>query len=196
MSELVDVEDPRVARTRRDVRDAVVAILAEDGFDGLTHARVAEQAGYARNTLYRHFPDRNALLMLATGIEDTEIHAVRTGDTRADLVGEMRAFRDALAGDVLPRLMATMIERAEHDPELADLRVQVSAMGNDQLRAVLQDAQAAGEIRDDVDADELCDRLAGPVAYVRFCRGRDMTDAAIERLVDTELAGLDRRPEG
>jgi AcrR family transcriptional regulator len=54
--------DPRVVRTRRDVLDATITELVEGGWDAVTHARVAARAGYAKATLYAHWPDRLALV--------------------------------------------------------------------------------------------------------------------------------------
>ena len=50
--------DPRVARTRRDVVDATAALLLEVGWDGVTHARVAQRSGYSKATVYAHWPAR------------------------------------------------------------------------------------------------------------------------------------------
>ena len=49
-------EDARIVRTRADVDRTALAILVEEGLEALTHARVAERAGYSKTTLYRHWP--------------------------------------------------------------------------------------------------------------------------------------------
>jgi len=48
--------DPRVVRTRRDVLAAAREVLLEEGWEGVTVSRVADRSGYARTTLYRHWP--------------------------------------------------------------------------------------------------------------------------------------------
>ena len=54
--------DPRVARTRRDVLAAARGVMLEEGGERGTLARGAERSGYARTTLYRHWPQRLDLL--------------------------------------------------------------------------------------------------------------------------------------
>lgn len=51
-------------RTR--IADALIALLAE-GVTDLNHDRIAERAGIARRTVYRYFPDREALMQAAWG---------------------------------------------------------------------------------------------------------------------------------
>ena len=60
--------DPRVARTRKLIQDAFLAVLQEKGFEELSVQDVADRAGINRVTFYDHFVDRYALLR----------HAVRT----------------------------------------------------------------------------------------------------------------------
>ena len=55
--------DPRIAHTRAVVLDATAALLAEEGFAGLTVEAIAERSGVARSTIYRNWPDRTDLLI-------------------------------------------------------------------------------------------------------------------------------------
>ncbi|MBJ7383621.1 MAG: TetR family transcriptional regulator, partial [Mycolicibacterium sp.] len=43
-----------MARTRADVSRAALQVLTSEGADALTHAHVAEIAGYSKTTLYTH----------------------------------------------------------------------------------------------------------------------------------------------
>ena len=74
--------DPRVARTRRDVLAAAREVLLEDGWERVTLARVAERSGYARTTLYRHWPQRLDLLRDLIGEEVRLLHTTPAGDLR------------------------------------------------------------------------------------------------------------------
>ena len=79
-------EDARVARTRADVSRAALQVLTEEGCEALTHAHVAEIAGYSKTTLYTHWPARLDLIMLALDALGEMPHLERTGDLRADLI--------------------------------------------------------------------------------------------------------------
>ncbi|HTV73220.1 MAG TPA: helix-turn-helix domain-containing protein [Candidatus Acidoferrales bacterium] len=54
--------DPRVTRTRRLIRDALVSLLAEKSFESITVQDIAERATVNRATFYAHFTDKFALL--------------------------------------------------------------------------------------------------------------------------------------
>src|ERR1700757_4964468 len=57
-----DAANPRVQRTRDRILAAARDLLAEAGPAGLTYSLLAERAGVTRQTLYRNWPARSALL--------------------------------------------------------------------------------------------------------------------------------------
>src|SRR5712675_1512092 len=57
-----DAANPRVQRTRDRILAAARELLTEAGPAGLTYSVLAERAGVTRQTLYRHWPARSALL--------------------------------------------------------------------------------------------------------------------------------------
>lgn len=54
--------DPRVTRTRKLIRDALVALLGEKSFASISVQDIAERATVNRATFYAHFIDKFALL--------------------------------------------------------------------------------------------------------------------------------------
>jgi AcrR family transcriptional regulator len=85
-----------VARTRHDVLAAAVRLLTTTGWDRVTHANVAVEAGYSKGTLYVHWPERIDLLRDTLSSYKQLRHHTVTGDLRADLIGELITFRSAL----------------------------------------------------------------------------------------------------
>ena len=55
--------DPRVVRTRRMLRDALVALIADKGFDAITVQDITDRATVNRATFYLHYQDKNDLLI-------------------------------------------------------------------------------------------------------------------------------------
>jgi TetR/AcrR family transcriptional regulator len=47
---------------RRSILDAALSVLAEEGYAGMTTARLAREVGVSEPILYRHFPSKRALL--------------------------------------------------------------------------------------------------------------------------------------
>lgn len=60
-----DHPDLRVRRTHTLLREALIDLIAEKGFDAVTVGEIAERAMVNRATFYRHYQDKYALV---TGI--------------------------------------------------------------------------------------------------------------------------------
>jgi DNA-binding transcriptional regulator YbjK len=58
---------PNVEQRRRELCDAAIELLAEDGARGLTHLRVDRRAGLADGTTSFYYQTRSALLRGVTG---------------------------------------------------------------------------------------------------------------------------------
>src|SRR5271170_2991042 len=67
-----DTGNPRVRRTRARILAAARDLLSQTGPAGLTYSALAERAGVTRQTLYRHWPARPALLvaLILEGVDD------------------------------------------------------------------------------------------------------------------------------
>jgi AcrR family transcriptional regulator len=55
--------DPRVVRTRTALREALVALILERGWDAISVQDVCERAGVGRSTFYIHYGDKEDLLV-------------------------------------------------------------------------------------------------------------------------------------
>ncbi len=78
--------DRRVERTHRLLRDALVALVIEKGWDEITIQDVCDRADVGRSTFYTHFADREDLLL--SGFDDLKKAlraAARLGDARREL---------------------------------------------------------------------------------------------------------------
>lgn len=56
-------EDRRIIRSKKALRDALIALMEERGFDGFTVNDLCERADLNRGTFYNHFHDKDTLLM-------------------------------------------------------------------------------------------------------------------------------------
>jgi AcrR family transcriptional regulator len=65
------LRDEQAARTREQILDALTELLADHRADEITTRMIAEGARVSQPTVYRHFPDRTALMEgLAARVED------------------------------------------------------------------------------------------------------------------------------
>lgn len=176
---------------RRTVHEAILdttwALVAERGLLSVTMSQIAEATGIGRATLYKYFPDVEAIL--ATGHE-------RHVTAHLERLRELRKR----PGDAGERLAAVVegyaliaYHRARHGtPELGALlhRDELVTRAQRQLldlfRDVLTEAAAAGQLRDDIAPDE----LAHYCLHALGAAGSLPSEDAVHRLVDVTLAGL------
>ncbi len=177
--------DPRVVRTRRDVLAAARAVLLEEGWERVTVSRVADRSGYARTTLYRHWPQRLDLLRDLIGEEARLVHTTPSGDLRADLVAELEAFRVAVTSSGLGRVMIAIGQQARDDAELADLNRSMRADGARVLDEIVSAGIQRGELDGRVDPDFAVAQLVGPVLFNYLFEGDESLDHRfVESVVD------------
>lgn len=55
--------DRRVNRTRRQLRDALMALIVEKGYDAITIEDITDHADLGRTTFYLHYRDKEELLL-------------------------------------------------------------------------------------------------------------------------------------
>jgi AcrR family transcriptional regulator len=64
----VNGDDRRVQRTRRTLREALIALILERGWDGFSIQDLCERADVGRSTFYTHFADKEDVV--AEGFDD------------------------------------------------------------------------------------------------------------------------------
>src|SRR5580693_10580271 len=91
-----DAANPRVRRTRERILAAARELLSEVGPTGLSYSLLAERAGVTRQTLYRHWPRRAALLvdLILTGPEAD--YPQPGSDPRQVLTGWLASLRQGM----------------------------------------------------------------------------------------------------
>ena len=175
-------EDARVSRTRADVARAALEVLTTDGSDAVTHARVAEIAGYSKTTLYTHWPARIDLIAMAIESLGDMPHHDRTGVLRDDLIGELKVFRAGVLEMRLDRVLSGMAEWASVE-QMARIRNKVNTDGQHQMYEIL------GELFSGAALDAAVSMLTGVVACPAIMFGTVPDDAVIEAAVDVVLEG-------
>lgn len=173
-------EDSRVIRTRADVGRTALNVLVNEGSDALTHARVAELAGYSKTTLYTHWPSRVDLLTIALDAIGELPHQEPTGDLRADLIGELTAFRQAVADLHMDKVLYAMAQWASVDT-MAEIRDSLNTEAQRPIRAMLENVFEGAQL------EAAISMLAGVVACPSLMFGAVPGDDVIEAAVDIVL---------
>ena len=175
--------DARVARTRSDVSRAALQVLTGEGAHALTHAHVADIAGYSKTTLYAHWPARVDLVTLALDALGELPHQDPTGDLPADLVGELRSFRQAVVEHRLDKILSVMAQWASTG-EMAHIRDRINTDAQRPVRGML------GRVFEGAELEAAISMLAGVVACPTLMFGSLPDDDVIEAAVDLLLKGV------
>jgi AcrR family transcriptional regulator len=176
---------------RRTVRDAIVDaawdLAAEHGLLAVTMSQIAERAGIGRATLYKYFPDVEAVLVagherhVAVHLEQLRALRDRGGDPAEQLEAVLTAYafisyhrsRHGTAE------MAALVHRGEH---VAGAHEALTGL----FRELLATAAGAGQVRADIAPAE----LATYCLHALGAAGSLPSGAAVRRLVTVTLAGL------
>ena len=95
-------EDRRITRSKSALRQALIALLEERGFDSITVNDLCDRADLNRGTFYNHFRDKENLLAVLEDEVMADIAALQERMQRISLA-DMLAYR--VAGTPLPLLV-------------------------------------------------------------------------------------------
>ena len=145
------------ARVSAAILEAAAAVLAERG-EQASMADVASAAGMARATVYRYFPNREALFE-ALGRLAVEEAGERLRAGRLEEVAVPEAFQRAVRALVAVGDPFVVVSRERARPDSAEFERRVASP----LRKLIERAQSLGEVRDDLPASWLMESLIGIV---------------------------------
>jgi AcrR family transcriptional regulator len=170
--------------------DATAALVAEHGLLSVTMSQIAERAGIGRATLYKYFPDVEAVLrawherhigghleLLAQARDQTSDPGERLQAvlrTYALIAHESNRHRD---NDI-----AALLHRGDHV-------VRAQQHLHKMIRDLVADAAESGDVRADIAPDE----LASYCLHALTAAGGLRSKAAVQRLAEVTLAGLEAR---
>lgn len=197
----------RSDRSRRAIHDAALALVTEVGYRRTTIEGIAARAGVGKQTIYRWWPSKAAVLMDAfldlagraavesgqsgegaQGIPDS-------GDLVADLKLVLRATVDELNDPALEAPTRALTAEGIVDAKLGaefvhKLLDPQLALYVGRLRA----AQEAGHVRADADPRIALELLIGPLMHRWLLRTLPLTHAYADAIVDYAVGGLAPRP--
>ncbi|MET9726459.1 TetR/AcrR family transcriptional regulator [Streptomyces zaomyceticus] len=194
----------RSERSRRAIFDAALALVSETGYAKTTIEGIAARAGVGKQTIYRWWPSKAAVLLDAFldlaaqanealgGDADSEIPD--TGDLAADLRYVLRATVDEMNNPTFDAPTRALAAEGIVDPELGARFTE--ALLEPQLRYYvrrIEAAQAAGDVDPDVDPRIALELLVGPLHHRWIHRTLPLTHAYADALVDLALRGLTPR---
>ncbi|WP_053656470.1 TetR/AcrR family transcriptional regulator [Streptomyces sp. MMG1121] len=173
---------------RRAILDASLELLADADGAPVSVETIARAAGVGKQTLYRWWPSKGAVLLDA--LSDRAAQDVPTPDT-----GSLREDLCALAVDTFEAsqrrptgpALRTLVREAARDAHLAELMRTFTQARRDVVRAILERGRERGELPADRDVDLLVDQFYGLFWY-RFLLGHaPLDEATAVRFADSLL---------
>lgn len=109
---------------RRRILDAAEAVFDRKGYGDATMEEIAQAAGMAKKTVYKHFADKPALFCALINTHDDILKTGTAGALSGDPRAQIRQLLHDLASFVLAprqlRLTRLIIAEARKNPELAE----------------------------------------------------------------------------
>jgi AcrR family transcriptional regulator len=181
---------PRDPGADARILDAACALLLDRGYERMTVDEVAERAGVGKATVYRRWPSKDDLAHDAfQRIFDVEVPVPDTGSLRGDLVAVYRATLEFVNTPAGERFLLLVAGEASRDDRAAGVYLQMYERRRQIGRDMFRRAVDAGELRADLDCDEIIDALPGLLVMRALCRLPMPRPEDAERMVDTLLAG-------
>ncbi|MEU2558214.1 TetR/AcrR family transcriptional regulator [Streptomyces longispororuber] len=199
----------RSERSRRAIYDAALELVGEVGYGKMTIEAIAARAGVGKQTIYRWWPSKAAVLLDAfldlaeqanaqlsekAGLDEPAQDIPDTGDLEADLKYVLRATVDEMTDprfDAPARALAA--EGVVNEQLGADF---VEKLLEPQLQHYvrrLRAGQERGEVAPHVDVRIALELWTGPLAQRWMQRTGPLSHAYADRLVEYALYGITPR---
>lgn len=188
-SDPADARRPHTGRrrneaARRSILDAAEELLADPAVTTITIDEIAKAAGVGRQTIYRWWPSKGAVLFEAMVERADQVAPVRASGSRLEEVEDFLIATFAGAGEArAASVLRAGVAEALRDPEATSVMKQFTAHRRAILVQLLTDAKAAGELPGNCDVDLLTDQAYGLLWYRILIR-----DAPLSAEIGRELA--------
>jgi AcrR family transcriptional regulator len=162
------VRTQQAAATRRAVLEAARELFTENGYAGTGITAIAARAGVAVDTVYAAAGRKPAILreLVETSLSGTDtavpaeqrdyVREIREAATAREKIVRYAAAVAEIQARLAP-VHRALAEASVGDPELAELRTEISQRRARNMRLFAADLRATGELRPDLTDDEVAD---------------------------------------
>jgi len=182
------VTDPRVERSRQVILQAALDELGEVGYGSFRIESVAARAGVGKSTIYRHWPDK--LAVIADAFETFHVQMVpstESGSPRERVESLVRHVAEVFVDSTFSVCIPALIEGAERDPRLRAFHHRYSTERRQSLIDVIEEGVAGGDFPASLDPELATLALLGPIIYRRLMSAEPFDPDRTVDLVDTVL---------
>jgi AcrR family transcriptional regulator len=189
---------PRSERAEKAIIEATLdLIVAEAGVAGVSIEAVAARAGVGKTTIYRRWPNKEALIVDALATLKAPFAELAGESVRADMITLAEAFVTEVDQKARAlRVWWNVAGSAEKHPELlAKYQQEVIEPRHAIMLDLLNRGVRTGELRADLDVETAIVVFVGALTlYSRSLKPQtELPEGFAERVVDTILGGLSPR---
>lgn len=182
----------RSERAHQAILSAASELLEENGYLGVSIEAIAAKAGVGKQTIYRWWASKAALVMEAYAAQKArDITVPDTGVVQDDLKIFLQRLFVVQKITRTELTMAGLIAETQTDPELAEIfRKQFIAQRRAVVLQILERGVVRGELRGDLNLDLVVDAIYGPVLYRLLVAHAPLDDLFAEELVNQLMSGV------
>lgn len=175
----------RSEQSRRAILDAAIVMIGEVGYDRSSIEAIARRAGVSKQTIYRWWPSKGAVILeAATESLSTVVALPDTGDIVADVRTQLTAILELITNTDFGPAYRCLIAAGQSDPDLLRaLFEQIIAPNIEDFRARVDVAQQRGEMSAAADWQTMRDLLYGVIEY-RLIHAMPLEPAYMDGVLD------------
>lgn len=170
---------PRNPQVDTAIVAAALDVLAERGFARFTVEDVASLAGVSKASIYRRFPDKEAVIDHALDHINDDLPPIpREGSAQDRLAIMMERVRLGIPTSHAGRILRHVLGESSQSPHLvAEFYRRVIVPRSGRIRSVLTEGKAAGDLPDDFDIEAAVPALFGSMMFLSTWAGCESVDS-------------------
>jgi len=182
---------PRGERAEQALAEAVLELLDEEGFSGITVDKIASRAKVGKPTIYRRWENKEQLIAHVLGHIDPPELIQPGDDLRPALIGILANLQRRLTDTRTGRVWQRLIGEADSYPEVMALYEQQFLVPRRRAIAdLLRHHVQTGELRADLDSDTAVDILVNSMFGAVLNPGGTGAAPSPQAIVDMLIDGM------
>lgn len=177
--------------TQAAILKAAWELVIEVGYARLTVEAIAKRAGVGKQTIYRWWPSKEAVLLeMLNSRTDITLDFPDTGDILTDLGHQIAQVAGFLGSEEYAPYRA-LIAASQSDPDLAaQILNRIIKPRVDACVQRLKKAQADGQLRTDVDPIDVVELVYAPIYYRLLLHTRPLNPTDARKQLHRVFEGL------
>jgi len=188
---------PRDRAAHAAILRAAIDLTREVGYDALAIDAVAARAGVGKATIYRHWPNKEALLAEAVEAIVRSAPPADAGTVEGDLMILMRSTMRMYQDPATPPLLSGFIAAMARSPLIAE-RIRNGFVGvrRAAMREALERGIQRGELEADMNVELALDLLSGSMLWRSLMSGESINEGYTREVVQRVLRAFEPSVSG